>query len=159
MKKLSSRFSYLFANPMKGFTLIELLVVIAIIAILSTVGLTAFTNAQQRGRDAKRQGDMKDIKNAFEQYYSANNSLYAAPNTMATSYLQGGATPADPRAPTQTYTIGTNATNTGYCACAYLETLGKGNATALGGCATGGAPTWGTVAANARGYQCVVNAQ
>ena len=144
----------------KGFTLIELLVVIAIIAILSTVGLTAFTNAQQRGRDAKRQGDIKDMKNAFEQYYASNNSLYGATcATMAISYLQGGSMPLDPKSPAQSYTCSGTALGTTYCACAFLETPGKGNATGLGTCGTGGTPAWGVPLPAVRGYQCVVNAQ
>ena len=140
-----------------GFTLIELLVVIAIIGIMATIGLTSFQNAQQRGRDAKRQGDVKDIQNAFEQYYANTNSSYpvGCAGIDTAVYFQNGARPADPKG--GNYTCGSTATT--YCTCAALETRGKGNATAVGGCAAGNAPTWGTVAANALGFQCVVNAQ
>jgi type IV pilus assembly protein PilA len=142
----------------KGFTLIELLVVIAIIAILSTVGLTAFTNAQTRGRDAKRQGDIKDMKNAFEQYYANSNSLYpvGCAGVDSATYFQGGRRPTDPKGGAA-YVCGSTAT--AYCVCAALETAGKGNATATNNCGTGGQPTWGTPVAPQIGFQCVVNAQ
>ncbi|MCG2691197.1 prepilin-type N-terminal cleavage/methylation domain-containing protein, partial [Microgenomates group bacterium] len=45
----------------KGFTLIELLVVIAIIGILSSVGLSTFTTAQIKGRDAKRKTHLSQL--------------------------------------------------------------------------------------------------
>lgn len=53
-----------------GFTLVEMLVVITIIGILSTIGLVAFTSAQQRGRDAQRKSDLKEISSALELFYS-----------------------------------------------------------------------------------------
>ena len=53
----------------KGFTLIEILVVIAIIAILSTVGISVYTQTQRLARDAKRKSDLKQIENALVLYY------------------------------------------------------------------------------------------
>lgn len=63
-----------------GFTLIELLVVISIIAILITLGFTSFSSAQKKARDAKRKSDIRDIKNALEQYYSLCGFQYPLPN-------------------------------------------------------------------------------
>jgi len=54
----------------QGFTLIELLVVIVILGILATIGLTFFTSAQARGRDAQRKSDLKQLANALELFYS-----------------------------------------------------------------------------------------
>lgn len=54
----------------KGFTLVELLVVIAILGILATIGLTAFTSSQARGRDTQRKSDLKQMASALELYYS-----------------------------------------------------------------------------------------
>lgn len=62
-----------------GFTLIELLVVISIIVILITMGMTSFTTAQRKGRDAKRKADLREIKNALEQYYSICSFVYPTP--------------------------------------------------------------------------------
>ncbi len=56
-----------------GFTLIELLVVISIIGILSAVVLTSLNGARQKGRDARRISDVKQIQLALELYYDANN--------------------------------------------------------------------------------------
>lgn len=56
----------------KGFTLIELMVVISIIAILSAVGIVAFSKAQLAGRDARRKNDLRSIAQALSLFYSAN---------------------------------------------------------------------------------------
>ena len=53
-------------KPNKGFTLIELLVVIAIIALLSTIAGVALNSARQKGRDAKRVADVRQIQTALE---------------------------------------------------------------------------------------------
>lgn len=63
-----------------AFTLIELLVAIAIISILITLGFTSFSTAQRKARDAKRKSDIRDIKNALEQYYSVCGFQYPYPN-------------------------------------------------------------------------------
>lgn len=138
-----------FANR-KGFTLIELLVVIAIIAILSTIGLSAFTSAQQRARDARRRGDMKATQDSFEQYYSGvgNNSyLDNCGNAMYAS-MQSGSAPSDPKTGNPAYTCTSTAATGTYCACASLEIAGSGNSGA--GC------TWG---AATKSFHCVRNLQ
>jgi prepilin-type N-terminal cleavage/methylation domain-containing protein len=63
-------------NPFskRGFTLIELLVVIAIIGILSSIVLASLNSARQRGRDARRISDIKQIQLALELYYDANSA-------------------------------------------------------------------------------------
>lgn len=53
----------------KGFTLVELLVVIAIIGILSAVVLASLNTARERGRDAKRIGDLNNVRLALEFYF------------------------------------------------------------------------------------------
>lgn len=54
----------------KGFTLIELLVVISIIAILSVIGLVAYSNFLKSSRNAQRQSDLRIIQSALEDYHS-----------------------------------------------------------------------------------------
>ncbi len=55
-------------KPKKGFTLIELLVVIAIIGLLSTIAVVSLNSARQKGRDAKRVADIRQIQTALELY-------------------------------------------------------------------------------------------
>jgi prepilin-type N-terminal cleavage/methylation domain-containing protein len=54
----------------KGFTLIELLVVLALIAILAAILIVVIKPGQifMRGRDAQRQGDLKNLSIAVDAY-------------------------------------------------------------------------------------------
>lgn len=61
------------AQERHGFSLIELLVAISIISIISIVGFSMFSQAQMRGRDAKRKQDLRSIALALELYYRKNN--------------------------------------------------------------------------------------
>ena len=61
-----------------GFTLVELLVVISIIAVLSTIGLTIFSNVQKSARDSIRKSDLRTLATALE-LYSQQNGKYILP--------------------------------------------------------------------------------
>ncbi|OGM84066.1 hypothetical protein A2376_00570 [Candidatus Woesebacteria bacterium RIFOXYB1_FULL_47_31] len=65
-----------------GFTLIELLVAISIIAIISTVLLANFNAARERGRDAQRKADLRNISTALRIYYN-DYGVYPASGTDA----------------------------------------------------------------------------
>ncbi|MDO8522370.1 MAG: type II secretion system protein [bacterium] len=84
----------------KGFTLIELLVVIAIIGILSSVVLASLNTARQKGRDARRISDVKQIQLALELYYDSNQFYPLTIGTTASSVLITGSyissIPVDP---------------------------------------------------------------
>ncbi len=101
-----------------GFTLLELLIVIAIIGILVAIGTASYSNAQKKSRDARRQGDLKAIQNAMEQYYANHGGNYPSScGTIGgdTSYLPGGI-PKDPKTGAS-YIFGTcNASQYRYCA-------------------------------------------
>ncbi len=71
----------------KGFTLIELLVVVAIIGILSSVVLASLNGARQRGRDAKRIADIKQLQLALELFYDSNRVYPTSIGTTASSVL------------------------------------------------------------------------
>jgi prepilin-type N-terminal cleavage/methylation domain-containing protein len=64
------------SNFSKGFTLIELLVTTAIISILATIGLVSYGETMKSARDGKRRTDLREIQNAYEQYYSVCGNLY-----------------------------------------------------------------------------------
>jgi len=68
-----------------AFTLVELLVVIAIIGLLSTVAVVATSTARARGRDAKRIGDLKQVRVVLDLYYS-ENSAYPTCGQACTTY-------------------------------------------------------------------------
>lgn len=63
-----------FTHKQAGFTLIELLVVIAIIGTLASVVLSSLNIAREKGRDAKRLAEAKEIQKALESYYLDNGS-------------------------------------------------------------------------------------
>jgi prepilin-type N-terminal cleavage/methylation domain-containing protein len=81
-KKISSKKSK--SPSHSGFTLIELLVVVAIIALLSSVALIAMISARQKSRDAKRLGDMTQMMNALEIYFSYNKGYPSSTNGIPT---------------------------------------------------------------------------
>ena len=54
----------------KGFTLVELLVSITIIGILASIGLSTFTSAQMKSRDAKRKAHLRQLADTFEAYFN-----------------------------------------------------------------------------------------
>jgi len=112
-----------------GFSLFELLVVISIIGIIVAVGMTSYSSAQKRARDAKRKQDMQAVQKAFEQYYSANNYNYPDDQTKARTNMPGYP-PVDPKNTRSYIYEGTGDTEinaTGYCICALLEITGTGN--------------------------------
>ncbi len=67
----------------RGFTLIELLVVIAIIGILASIVLASLNSARQKGRDARRVADLKEIQLALELSYDATGVYPPALTTAA----------------------------------------------------------------------------
>lgn len=67
----------------RGFTLIELLVVIAIIGLLSSVVFASLNAARQRGRDARRLADVREMVKSL------------AVETGSTSVALTGCTAAD----------------------------------------------------------------
>lgn len=70
-----------------GFTLIELLVVMAIIGILSAVVLTSLNGARQKGRDARRISDVKQIQLSLELYYDSTGGYPLTIGTQSSSVL------------------------------------------------------------------------
>jgi prepilin-type N-terminal cleavage/methylation domain-containing protein len=53
-----------------GFTIIELMVVIVVIAILASITLVAYNNAQGNARDDRRRSDLSNIADAISLYHT-----------------------------------------------------------------------------------------
>jgi prepilin-type N-terminal cleavage/methylation domain-containing protein len=145
----------------RGFTLLELLVVISIIGILMAMGVVAYTNAQQKGRDARRRADLQAIQDAQEQHYATNGSyarLTGTPCNVDSAFSTSfGALlrvfPIDPK-PGSNYSCSSSPAQpqpvTSYCICADVED-NKGNAS------TTNCTIWNP--AGNGGYYCVTNLQ
>ncbi len=118
----------------QGFTLFELLVTISIIGLLIALATVSFSSAQEGARDARRRGDLTSVRNAFEQYYSANTAYpnsCAGVNTVSVGadlapHLPGGM-PVDPDPqPDTVYSFACDTAS--YCGCVLMEREGSGNA-------------------------------
>lgn len=111
-----------------GFTLLELLVSISIISVLISLAAVSYSSAQKKSRDAKRQGDLKAVQNAFEQYYASCG--YAYPTAMPgkdTTFLCGTSTliekvPSDPKTG-EAYPSGAAFSAASYKVCANTEVV------------------------------------
>jgi prepilin-type N-terminal cleavage/methylation domain-containing protein len=64
----------------KGFTLIELLVAIAIIATLIGLAIPNFLGARGRAKDARRKGEIQQMKNALQLYFNDYRAYPPAAN-------------------------------------------------------------------------------
>ena len=92
-----------------GFTIVELLIVIVVIGILAALVITTFSGIQQKGRDTKRQTDIKALHSQLEAFFAQNGGGYpviADVNTAAwrTTNMKGldEAALCDPSNQTQT---------------------------------------------------------
>jgi len=71
---MSLKFKTASQSSSYGFTLVELLIAVAIIALLTSIGITAFTRAQRNSRDVRRRADLMSLSSALELYYDDNNA-------------------------------------------------------------------------------------
>ena len=138
-----------YAPSSKGFTLIELLVVVAIIGLLASVILASLSTARQKGRDARRIADMKELSTALELYYSSQ----AAPGyPVSTSQANAAAAlvglvpaymaslPDDPLGGSYHYVYKTTAGGSFYCLGTVIEGIAPAsscNTASLGSSLTG----------------------
>ncbi len=71
--------------PGRGFTLIELLIVVAIIAILASIAVPNFLEAQTRAKVSRAQGDLRTIALGLESYRVDNGAYPPTPLASLTS--------------------------------------------------------------------------
>lgn len=69
----------------KGFTLIELMLVIIILGILVSLITGNFLNSLNKGRDARRKGDLEQVQKALEFYYE-DQKAYPASLTFGSPF-------------------------------------------------------------------------
>lgn len=116
MPLLNSKTQSLRDNSKSGFSLIELMVVIAIIAILSAVGLSIYTSAQSKARDAKRRSDVDAMAKVYELHYNTSTGKYSA---LDPTNFSDGVIPSDPK--NVEYNSSLLESDTKYVVCAHLE--------------------------------------
>lgn len=75
-----------------GFTLIELLIVIIMLAVLTTLALVTLNPIAQiqKGQDAQRQQDLKEINSALDTYYNDNNCYPISLPPSGSSWTSSG---------------------------------------------------------------------
>jgi len=103
-------------------------VVIFIIGILTAIILPNFVSSRERARDARRKGDLFEIKNALRLYYN-DHQAYPDSLTFGTNFSSDDATymqlvPNDPLAPDRVYGYCVTDDNDGFNLCASLENAG-----------------------------------
>lgn len=73
-----------------GFTLMELLIVIVIIGIIAGIGGGYYFTSLKRGRDGKRAGDLNNLRNALEMYFTDNGEYPDTGGLGAYEVVEGG---------------------------------------------------------------------
>ena len=76
-----------------GFTLIELMIAISVVAILSTIGISVYSQGQKFARDARRKSDLKQVQGALNLYYTDFKyypGYLASGNSTGCSYISAG---------------------------------------------------------------------
>lgn len=92
----------------KGFSLIELMVVVVILAILVSVGISFFSNAQKAARDAKRKSDIDAIAFAYEDTYNPVSAAYSSISSGA-KFVTGALPSAPSGSPSYSFVDGPDA--------------------------------------------------
>ena len=148
-------------NTIKGFTIIELLVVVAVIGLLAAFILASFAQPKTKSRDARREVDMKELRNGLNLYINNNSSYPVCSLGIPTDSACGGqsleeilrsanamsAAPRDPLSAgdcdfqpgSHVYCYESNANGTSYFLYYHLETNSIANPS---GAPVDGAPGW-----------------
>lgn len=91
-----------FKVKVRGFALIELLVVLSILAIVSTVGISIYSNAVKRVNEVKIRSDLDSISKTYETGYIVESNSYSQ---LDPSNFPGNKIPAPPNNPNGSYIV------------------------------------------------------
>lgn len=94
-------------KKVKGFTMIELLVVITILGLIAAVAVPSYNDYVKKTRRKDAQGDLVNLSNAMERYFTANNTYATA--TIGTGGIYPNASPIDGN--TKYYNLSISASN------------------------------------------------
>lgn len=79
----------------RGFTLIEVLIVVTLVVILASIGMSTYTNAVHRTREAVLKEDLFRMRDAIDQFYADRNQYPQSLQDLVTEgYLRD--VPKDP---------------------------------------------------------------
>lgn len=65
----------------EGFTIVELLIVVVVIGILAAITMIAYSNIQQRARDAARLQDATTVQKSLRLYLTQTGALFGPTST------------------------------------------------------------------------------
>ncbi|EKD67904.1 MAG: hypothetical protein ACD_48C00158G0006 [uncultured bacterium] len=131
----------------RGFTMIEILISISIIAVLTAIGIVSYVSINKNSRDAKRRGDIEQLRSALElfrsdkgYYPSVGTGNWIDASELNTGNVDTGlvdsyipSIPSDPKGNTNPYkykvTNLSGANYYGYCLSAFIEGTGSTSCT------------------------------
>lgn len=129
----------------KAFTMIEILISIAIISVLTAVGIVSYVSINKNARDAKRRGDIEQIRTALE-FYRTDNGYYPSTGNGSFTDVSGltgllstyiPSIPSDPKGAINPYMYQAKNISSGqyygYCLSALVEGTGSTSCTAYTG--------------------------
>jgi type II secretion system protein G len=133
----------------RGFTLLEVLVSATIIAVLTTIGVVAYSSVNKRSRDVKRKSDLEQVRSALEMYRSdygeypdSGAEAFQTLSHIQPALVDGGYLPTLPSDPdtNRNYRLKiftANGMRSSYCICALIEGEGVVQCALPGGSETG----------------------
>lgn len=131
-----------------GFTLIELMIVVAVVGILAAIAYPSYQEQIRKGRRADAMAQLVTLAQAYERYYTSNNTYAGFWNTVPTAERNS------PTAGTAYYALDSVETRTSFTITATRESAGNQNLDRCGNLTINQAGTKGTLLATASLNEC-----